>query len=155
MQSSPITEDPVPAEARAVIELFATHLAKVQFPEVDAAALRKLADAVRAESAVVERAREALATAIAARDARVETLAAACARGVAYAKVFSDAQPDRQPIADALAALESLEAARVTRARQAPRPPAEGRTGGDVGAVRYADRGGALMTAGELNPPTR
>lgn len=121
MQSQPLSDDPVPAEARAVIELFATHLAKVQFPDVDAAALRKLADAVRAETAVVERAREALAIATAARDARVETLAAACARGVAYAKVFSDAQPDRQPIADALAALEVLDTS------QAPRTPAKRR----------------------------
>lgn len=99
-----------------MIELFATHLAKVQFPDIDAAALRKLAEDVRTEAATVARARDALAAAIAASDARVATLTAACTRAVAYAKVFSEAQPERRPIADALAALDE------PVARVAPRP---------------------------------
>lgn len=98
--------DPVPAEVRAVIDLFTTHLAKVAFPDVDAASLRKHADELRAEAKTVARARDALATAIAATEARLATLSAAAARAIAYARIYGEAHPDRQPIIDALASLE-------------------------------------------------
>lgn len=119
-----IDGDPVPAHARAVIDVFATHLAKVQFPDVDTAALRKLADEVRAEASAVARARDALTAALAASDARVAALTGACARAVAYAKVFSEAQPERRAIADALAALDAPAAAAATRTgKRRGRPP--------------------------------
>jgi hypothetical protein len=59
--SDATVEDPIRAEHRAVIDLFATQLAKVAFPDVDAALLRRQADEVRAEAIAVARAREALA----------------------------------------------------------------------------------------------
>ncbi|MCX5742374.1 MAG: hypothetical protein NT062_07745, partial [Proteobacteria bacterium] len=64
--SSVVVDDPVPPEIRAVIELFTSQLAKVPFPDVDAASLRREADELRAEAATVARAREALAAALAA-----------------------------------------------------------------------------------------
>lgn len=95
----------MPAEVRAVIELFASHLAKVAFPDVDAATLRRHADELRAETKNVARARDALAAAIGACDARLAALTDAAARAIAYARIYSEAQPDRAPIAAALASL--------------------------------------------------
>jgi len=95
----------VPAEVRAVIELFTSHLAKVAFPDVDAASLRRLADELRGEVKTVARAREALATAIASCDARLAALTDATSRAIAYARIYSEAHPDRAPIARALASL--------------------------------------------------
>jgi len=95
----------VPADIRAIIELFASHLAKVAFPDVDAASLRRHADELRAEAKTVARAREALASAIAATDARLTALTDAAARAIAYARIYSEAHPDRAPIARALASL--------------------------------------------------
>src|ERR1044071_2722545 len=51
-------EDPVPSEVSGVIELYATQLAKVAFPEIDAGSLRRQADELRAEAKSVARARE-------------------------------------------------------------------------------------------------
>ncbi|MDQ3368043.1 MAG: hypothetical protein M3680_21670, partial [Myxococcota bacterium] len=59
-------EDPVPADVRCVIELFTSQLAKVPFPDVDAASLRRQADELRADAKAVVRAREVLAAALAA-----------------------------------------------------------------------------------------
>jgi hypothetical protein len=98
--------DPVPADVRAVIELFSTQLAKVAFPDVDAASLRREADELRAEVSNVARARAALDAAEAVRTRREAALAATAARAMAYARIYSDAHPERQPLASALANLE-------------------------------------------------
>jgi hypothetical protein len=97
--------DPVPVEVRAIIDLFTSQLAKVTFPDVDAATLRKQADELRAEAKNVERARDALAVAVATSEARLATLKETAARAVAYARVYSDAHVERQPLAAALAEL--------------------------------------------------
>ncbi|MDX2093353.1 MAG: hypothetical protein SFX73_36250 [Kofleriaceae bacterium] len=98
--------DAVPVEIRAVIDLFTTHLAKVAFPDVDAASLRKLADDLRAAAKQVAVARDALAAASAAMDARLATLTEAASRAVAYARIYGEAQADRHAI---IAALDNLE----------------------------------------------
>jgi len=105
LSSSPAVEDPVPPAIHAVIELFATQLAKVAFPEVDAGSLRRQADDVRNEAKVVARAREALDAALAGLATRMATLDATAARAVAYARIYSEAHPDRAALATALAAL--------------------------------------------------
>lgn len=144
----PSTEpDPIPSHARAVIDLFATHLAKVQFPDVDSAALRKLADDVRAEATSVARAREALAAAVAASEARVASLTSACARAVAYARVFGEALPERRPIVEAIAALDAPGASAQPLVRRRGRPRKTTSTVEMFEAPK--------MEAGELNPPTR
>lgn len=97
--------DPVPVEIRAVIDLFTAHLAKVSFPDVDAASLRKHADEVRAAAKQVAVARAALATAIAATEARLASLTEAASRAVAYARIYGEAHPERQAIVAALAEL--------------------------------------------------
>jgi hypothetical protein len=107
-------DDPVRAEHRAVIDLFGNQLAKVPFPDVDAALLRKLATELRADAAAVTRAREALELAEQKLADRHATLGDAVARGLAYARIYADAHPDRQPLASTIAAL----------AAPSPTPPA-------------------------------
>jgi hypothetical protein len=80
-------DDPVRAEHRAVIELFASQLAKVPFPDVDAALLRRQADEVRAEAIAVAKAREALDAAQQKLVERNATLGDTVARGLAYARI--------------------------------------------------------------------
>ncbi len=123
----PPETDPVPADLRAVIDLFTSHLAKVTFPDVDAATLRRHADELRAEAKTVARAREALAAALVTSDARLAVLTDAAARAVAYARIYSEAAPDRRPIADALTALvtpAALDASAPTKTgKRRGRPP--------------------------------
>lgn len=118
------SEDPVPAELRSVIELFATQLAKVAFPEVDVALLRRQADDLRAEAAAVARARAALEAAQHALAARTSTLTETAARGVAYARIYAEAHPDRAELTAALAALVE---SRPTAPSVAPMPKRRGR----------------------------
>lgn len=115
--SSPSEHDPIPDDVRAVIDLFATHLAKVSFPEVDAASLRKQADEVRAEARAVAQAREALAAAEAKADARLTALAAMTARAIAYARIYGEAHPE---ILDAITALEGPPPVAVIKRRGRP-----------------------------------
>src|SRR5687768_9027074 len=98
-------EDPVRAEHRAVIDLFANQLAKVAFPDVDAALLRRQADEVRAEAIAVTRAREALEAAQHKLADRTAILGDTVARGLAYARIYADAHPDRHALATAIAAV--------------------------------------------------
>jgi len=99
------TEDPVPAAVLAVIELFANQLAKVTFPEIDAGSLRRQADELRTEAKAVARAREALDAALASLASRRAALDETAGRAVAYARIYSEAHPDRVALASAIAAL--------------------------------------------------
>lgn len=123
-------DDPVRAEHRAVIELFANQLAKVIFPDVDAALLRRQADEVRAEAIAVARAREALDTALQKLADRTALLGDTVSRGLAYARIYADAHPDRQALASAISALAAPAltppaAAPVKRRGRPPRQSAE------------------------------
>ncbi len=108
--------DAVPPEARAVLELFTTELAKVGFPDVDAATLKRQADELRAEAKAVARAQQALDEMSATLAAHAAALAQTAARALAYARIYADAHPDRTGLVTALGALD---AATV-------RPPATG-----------------------------
>ena len=125
-----LAEDPIPAEVSGVIELFANQLAKVAFPEIDAASLRRQADELRAEAKVVARAREALDAATVSFAARRAVLGEIAARAVAYARIYSQAHPDRTALATAIAALSeakpvaaAAEAAGPTTGKRRGRPP--------------------------------
>jgi hypothetical protein len=109
-------EDPVPAQVSGVIELYATQLAKVAFPEIDAGSLRRQADELRAEARSVARAREALDAALASFAARRVALGEIAARAVAYARIYSQAHPDRAALATAIAALSETKPVAVAAA---------------------------------------
>jgi hypothetical protein len=122
-------DDPVPGEVSGVIELFATQLAKVAFPEIDAGSLRRAADELRAEARAVARAREALDAALAGFAARRVALGEIAARAIAYARIYSQAHPDRTALATAIAALSETKpvaaaaAAGAATGKRRGRPP--------------------------------
>lgn len=118
-------DDPVRAEHRAVIELFANQLAKVTFPDVDAALLRRQAEEVRAEAIAVARAREALDAAQQKLVDRTVTLGDTVTRGLAYARIYADAHPDRRALATAIAdlAAPALTPPAVASPKRRGRPP--------------------------------
>lgn len=125
-------EDPVCAEHRAVIELFANQLAKVPFPDVDASVLRRQADEVRAEAVAVARARDALEAAQRKLEERSAALGDSVARGLAYARIYADGHPDRQALATAITGLRAqasepaaVAAAPMKRRGRPPRQSAE------------------------------
>jgi hypothetical protein len=118
-----LTDDPVPADVQALMDLFTTHLANVQFPDVDAASLRKHADELRAEAKIVARARESLAVATAASDLKLAALISACGRAIAYAKIYCESHPDRRSIADAITALERPVSVPAVTVKRRGRPP--------------------------------
>jgi len=123
----PSPDDPVPAQVSGVIELFATQLAKVAFPEVDAGSLRRQADELRAEAKAVVRAREALDAALASFATRRVALGETAARAIAYARIYSQAHPDRAALATAIAALSETKPVAVASAtatgKRRGRPP--------------------------------
>ena len=102
--ASPI-EDPVPAEVHAVIALFANQLANVAFPDVDASVLLRQAEELRMEAKVAAHARESLDAALAAFVTRLAQLTETARRAVAYAKIYSEANPDQPGLATAIATL--------------------------------------------------
>jgi hypothetical protein len=127
--TSPV-EDPVSSEVRAVIELFASQLAKVSFPDIDAQALRRQADELRTEAKAVARAREALEAALASQARRIAMLGETCTRAIAYARIYSEAHPDRAELALAIAALNepaiAAPAGAPATGKRRGRPPKRG-----------------------------
>lgn len=96
-------------EAHGVLELFATQLAQISFPEVDAAVLEQRAEEVVAERRAVEAARAALESATAELQRKTEELTALSRRGLAYARIYASAHPEREELATALARLDLRE----------------------------------------------
>ncbi len=99
--------DPLPTDVRAVVELFSTQLARVSFPDVDAAKFRQQEEALRTEATMVARAREALVAAEAAFARRLEELVDTTTRALAYARIYADADRSRGSLAAAIAAIAS------------------------------------------------
>jgi hypothetical protein len=106
-------DDPVPDDVSGVIELFSTQLAKVAFPDIDAGSLRRAADELRTEARAVARAREALDAALTSFAARRVALGEVAARAIAYARIYSQAHPDRTALATAIAALSETKPAAI------------------------------------------
>ena len=122
--------DAVPGELLAVIAMFDGALAKVPFPDVDAALLHRQADDLRAGAKDVERARTALDAALAAVAMRTEVLAETATRGLAYARIYAEAHPARHALAEAVNSLPSLAmhppSVAVARPRRGRKPRAHG-----------------------------
>jgi uncharacterized protein YhaN len=113
----------IPEDVRVVIELFEKQLAKVAFPELDAAVLRKHADEVQAEAAKVEKARAALEAALVASEQKLAALRETVKRAAAYARIYSDSHPEKEGLAAALAEMAApLTSLPVTAAKKRGRP---------------------------------
>ncbi len=129
--SAPATSPPLapgaslealPEEARGVIELFSGQLASIAFPDVDAAVLEQHAAAVQAERRAVEEARAALEAATVELAKRSEELTVLARRGLAYARIYAAAHPEKQELAAGLQRLDPRERAPKLRDDGSPAP---------------------------------
>jgi hypothetical protein len=98
-------DDPLPPDARRILDAYAAVLAEVRFPDVDLGILESAAAAVAGRAADVQRARAALEAATAALDEATSTLRRHCERAAAYARVYAASRPELHaalaPILDA------------------------------------------------------
>lgn len=113
--------DPVPAEQRAIIELFTTELAGVSFPDVDGAILRRQLEELQSQHQEVEKARAALEAAAEGLERRTAELQQLTSRGLAYARIYADAHAEQGGLLAKLARIESREPADASAAVVAPR----------------------------------
>ncbi len=87
---SNLAQDPVPALARAVIDLFAEALPEVRFPDMDRDMLESAADELRAAQLEVEQLEAELAAAKTALSQRAEQLSQKAQRALSYARIFAE-----------------------------------------------------------------
>jgi hypothetical protein len=146
----------LPAELRAVLELFGGELAKVSFPDIDAATLRRHAEEVAAQQGKVDLARAALTAAAAELDRRTQELATIAGRGLAYARIYAAAHPERSGLAARLASIDGSElspdvetsAPPQRRARRRiPRPELPFELEAEAAASAHAQAGAAAVPA--------
>lgn len=129
--------DSISPALRALLELFATDLSEVRFPDVDTAVLGEAATLVREQAEAVARAQAALDAARQALHESQEALLQKGQRALAYARVFAE---------DDAALSEKLEAIHL------PRPT---RKGGKVDGAAVATEPAATATGSEENAPRR
>lgn len=86
-------QDPTPAFARQVIELYKGDLSEVRFPDLDLAVLESARDELQHSQLEVERLEADLHAARAALDAEAGSLNAKAERALAYAKIYAAADP--------------------------------------------------------------
>lgn len=92
-----------PPSLQKVLNLFVTGpLAKVQFPDVDGAALAKLAELVEQRGASVSEAERQVVDARAALAETLETLRIQAQRALSYARIYADGQPAVRPLLDGI-----------------------------------------------------
>ncbi|WP_426756365.1 hypothetical protein [Myxococcus sp. Y35] len=82
--------DPISPALRALLELFATELAEVRFPDMNGEVLDAAAEQVREKAEAVARAQAALEAARQALQESQEALLQKGQRALAYARVFSE-----------------------------------------------------------------
>ncbi len=121
-----MTNDPVPAVAARVLELFHGPLSDVRFPDVDRASLDADAAAVREASEAVRDAEAALSAAKDALEAAQRVLRERAQRGLSYARIFAETRPDlANAIGGSGAVASAASEAAPTRRRRARRPASE------------------------------
>ena len=87
-------QDPTPAFARQVIELYGGELAEVRFPDLDRAVLESARDELQHAQLEVERLEADLQAARNALDAEAGALNAKAERALAYAKIYAASDPE-------------------------------------------------------------
>lgn len=117
------SQNELPELARGVLELFSGAMASISFPDVDGAVLQRQTDLVLARRRSLEEARVALELATAELAQGLEELQSLADRGLAYARIYASAHPERPDLIVELAQLdERLRASRSSR----PSPAGEG-----------------------------
>jgi hypothetical protein len=97
MKSTTPTLDPTPALARQVIDLYANDLSDVRFPDLDLEALQHAQAELHGAQVELERIEALLAQAREQVDARSQQLMAKAERGLSYARVFAQGDPELAP----------------------------------------------------------
>ncbi|GMU07554.1 hypothetical protein [Corallococcus caeni] len=144
MFDSPENDSISPA-LRALLELFATDLADVKFPDVDTAVLGESAAHVREKAEAVARAQAALDAARQALNESQESLLQKGQRALAYAKVFAEDD------AELGAKLEAIHLPRpVRKAGGAQVEPVNAAPGNDDNAPRRRGRPPKLRPVANL-----
>ncbi|RKH95565.1 hypothetical protein D7Y15_41930 [Corallococcus sp. AB030] len=137
--------DSISPALRALLELFATDLADVKFPDVDTAVLGESAAHVREKAEAVARAQAALDAARHALNESQESLLQKGQRALAYAKVFAEDD------AELGAKLEAIHLPRpVRKAGQAQMEPVGAAPGNDDNAPRRRGRPPKLRPVANL-----
>lgn len=129
--------EPFSPALQSLLDLFASELSELKFPDVDAEALEHAAQKVRDAALQVERAEAALDAARRSQLEVEEQLVGKAQRALAYAKVYAEEAPEL---------LAKLEAIALPRARKVPSPdaPAPRRRG----RPRKTDESAPLFGAG-------
>jgi hypothetical protein len=96
--------DPVPPLAHAILELYRGPLAEVRFPDLDRDVLDVATDELLAAQRDLEAAERALDAARSVVEARTAALMGKVQRGLSYARIFAEDQPE---LRDQLASLAS------------------------------------------------
>lgn len=137
--------DSISPALRALLELFATDLADVKFPDVDTAVLGESAAHVREKAEAVARAQAALDAARQALNESQESLLQKGQRALAYAKVFAEDD------AELGAKLEAIHLPRpVRKGGQAQVEPVGAAPGNDDNAPRRRGRPPKLRPVANL-----
>lgn len=137
--------DSISPALRALLELFATDLADVKFPDVDTAVLGEAAAHVREKAEAVARAQAALDAARQALNESQESLLQKGQRALAYAKVFAEDD------AELGGKLEAIHLPRpVRRGGQAPGEPVGAAQGSEENAPRRRGRPPKLRPVANL-----
>ncbi len=118
-------ESPLSAGVQAVIELFASELAQLKFPDVDQAVLGEAAARVLSQAETVAAAEAALLAAREALSDVQELLLGKCQRALAYARVYAEEDRDLLRKLDGI----SLSRSRTKAAPVSPSEPAESKPG--------------------------
>ncbi|WP_164011305.1 hypothetical protein [Pyxidicoccus trucidator] len=130
--------DPISPALRALLELFATELSEVRFPDVDAEVLDDASAVVREKAMAVARAQAALDAARLALHESQDVLLQKGQRALAYARVFSEEN------AELSAKLEGINLPRSTRkgvrTEGAAAEPVSAAPGNDENAPRRRGR---------------
>src|SRR5262245_53694270 len=94
-------DDSTPPFTKTVLDLFASDLAEVRFPDVDRNSLTQAALDVQTQAAAAASAEEALRSALAALAAKQEALEQKAQRALSYAAVYAQGNPELTAKVDA------------------------------------------------------
>src|SRR5690606_7491167 len=96
------TSETIPSPNRAVLDLYAETMSDVRFPDISAEILDAQVEAIRAHTATVEAARDALAASAARLDAERAVLAELAKKAIAYARIYAADRPELSAQLDAI-----------------------------------------------------
>ncbi len=130
------SQSELPELARGVLELFSGSMASISFPDVDGAVLQRQTELVLERRRTLEAAKAALEQATAELASGFEELLSLSDRGLAYARIYAAAHPEKPELTVELAQLEE----RIKSSRPLARDGGEGAAAGGKRGRKKAPR---------------